>query len=136
MQGVLLLLLNSECAKLRAGILCPVCSRCSTKNTAAEDSGLFLWENCYSKILFSLAMKAGGTNDIYEGLSNHRPVEKHQIIYPSACVGSVSAARAYSYTVPSMCRMETNLSEKLQLTKGGKMDRLHSHILIHSLRGC
>lgn len=68
-------------------------------------------------------MKAGGTNvlDIYKGPANCRPEEKPLIIHSLAHAGSVSAARGASCALPSMCRMETNILEKLQLTKGEKL---------------
>lgn len=72
---------------------------------------------------FCLATKAGGANvlDIYKGPLNRRPEEKPLIIHPPAHAGSASAARAASCAVPSMCRVETNILEKLQLTKGEKL---------------
>ena len=68
-------------------------------------------------------MKAGGANvlDIYTGPPDCRPEEKPLIIHPPAHAGSVSATRAASHAMPSMCRMETDIREKLQLTEGEKL---------------
>lgn len=65
-------------------------------------------------------MKAEGTNvlDIYKEPPNCRLEEKPLIIHYPARTGLVSAARTASCTGPSMCRMETNILEKLQFTKG------------------
>lgn len=69
------------------------------------------------------AMKAEGTNvlDIYKRPPNCRPEEKPLIMHYPAHAGLVSAARTASCTGASMCRMETNILKKLQLTKGEKI---------------
>lgn len=81
---------------------------------------LFLCKSCYSGILFCQVMKAGETNvlDTYKGPQNCRSEGEPLIRHSPADAGSVSAETTASCTMPSMCRMETNLLEKLQLTKG------------------
>lgn len=80
----------------------------------AEATGLFSVQEQLFRDSFNQVMKVGETNvlNIYKGPLNFRSEEKALIRHSPTDAGSALPERAASCTVPSMCRMETNILEK------------------------
>lgn len=118
-------LLNVELCKTDDGS-CPMPSLQHTvykqQHWTAEATGLCLCKSCYSGILLVESwMQEKHILNMYKGPPNRRSKEKPLIRHSPADVGSVSAEKAASCTMLSMCRMETNVLKELQLIKGEKL---------------